>query len=67
MLRRVEPQLAFAGGRGPEDDAMESASRVLGAGKATLEDLMRERLRATIQTIVDEELKVALRGATPFQ
>ncbi len=42
---------------------MESDSRVLGAGKATLEDLMRERIRATIESIVDEELEAALGAA----
>ncbi|MHB8381413.1 MAG: IS256 family transposase [Candidatus Binataceae bacterium] len=42
---------------------MESDSRDLGAGKATLEDLMRERIRATIEAIVDEELEAALGAA----
>jgi len=42
---------------------MESDSRVSGAGKATLEDLMRERIRATIESIVDEELAAALGAA----
>jgi putative transposase len=42
---------------------MESDSRVSGAGKATLEDLMRERIRATIESIVDEELEAALGAA----
>ncbi len=42
---------------------MESDSRVLGAGKAPLEDLMRERIRATIEAIVDEELEAALGAA----
>ncbi|MGH6852039.1 MAG: IS256 family transposase [Methylocella sp.] len=39
---------------------MASDSRVLGVGKATLEELMRERIRATIEAIVDEELEAAL-------
>jgi len=42
---------------------MESDSRVGGAEKATLEALMRERIRATIEAIVDEEL-VSARGAS---
>ena len=63
MIRRVEPQLAPAFRRVPVDDAMESDSRVSGAGKATLEDLMRERIRATIESIVDEELAAALGAA----
>src|SRR5579863_2447638 len=42
---------------------MESDSRDGGAGKATLEGLMRERIRATIETIVDEELEAALGAA----
>src|SRR6202162_435567 len=45
---------------------MESDSRVGGAGKATLEGLMRERIRATIESLVDEELAAAL-GATRSQ
>ncbi|MDO8431933.1 MAG: hypothetical protein Q7S58_05920, partial [Candidatus Binatus sp.] len=63
MIRRVEPQLAPAWRRVPEDDAMESDSRSGGEGKATLEALMRERIRATIETIVDEELGAALGAA----
>ena len=39
---------------------MESDSRVGRAEKATLEALMRERIRATIEAIVDEELVAAL-------
>ena len=42
---------------------MESNSRDLGAGKATLEGLMRERIRAMIEAIVDEELEAALGAA----
>jgi hypothetical protein len=42
---------------------MESDSKVDGAGKATLEDLMREWIRATIEAIVDEELEAALGAA----
>ena len=39
---------------------MASDSRVGGAEKATLEGLMRERIRATIEAIVEEELVAAL-------
>src|ERR1700741_3658754 len=45
-----------------EDDAMETDSRSLARGEGTLE----ERMRATIEAIVDEELKGAL-GAAPSQ
>jgi putative transposase len=39
---------------------MEMDSRSGGAGKGSLEELMRERIRATIEAIVDEELEGAL-------
>ena len=39
---------------------MEMDSRSGGAGKGSLEELMRERIRATIEAIVDEELEAAL-------
>ncbi|MGC1811611.1 MAG: transposase, partial [Candidatus Binataceae bacterium] len=42
---------------------MASDSRVSGAGKATLEELMRGRIRATIESLVDEELEAALGAA----
>ena len=42
---------------------MESDSRSGGPGKGTLEELMRERIRATIESIVDEELEAALGAA----
>jgi putative transposase len=42
---------------------MESDSRSGGQGKGALEELMRERIRATIETIVDEELEAALGAA----
>jgi putative transposase len=42
---------------------MASDSRSLGRGEGTLEELMRERIRATIETIVDEELAAALGAA----
>jgi putative transposase len=42
---------------------MASDSRVLGERKAPLEDLMRERIRETIEAIVDEELEAALGAA----
>jgi transposase-like protein len=45
---------------------MESDSRSLARGEGTLEELIRERIRATIEAIVDEELKGAL-GAAPSQ
>ena len=38
---------------------MEMDSRSEGAGKGCLEELMRERIRATIEAIVDEELEAA--------
>ena len=44
----------------PEDDAMEMDSRSGEAGKGSLEELMRERIRATIEAIVEEELEAAL-------
>ena len=42
---------------------MERDSRVGWQGKGALEELMRERIRATIETIVDEELEAALGAA----
>ena len=45
---------------------MESDSRSLVGGEGRLEELMRERIRATVEAIVDEELKGAL-GAAPAQ
>ena len=45
---------------------MESDSRSSVRGEGTLEELMRERIRATIEAIVDEELKGAL-GVAPSQ
>ena len=45
---------------------MESDSRSGGPGKGALEEVMRERIRATIESIVDEELEAAL-GATRSQ
>jgi putative transposase len=42
---------------------MQSDSRSLGRGEGTLEELLRERIRATIETIVDEELEAALGAA----
>jgi transposase-like protein len=47
----------------PEDDAMETDSRSEWQGNGTLEELMRERIRATIETIVEEELDGALGAA----
>ena len=49
----------------PEDDAMERDSRSGWQGKGALEELMRERIRATIETIVDEELEAGLGAASP--
>ena len=45
---------------------MKSDSRSSVGGEGTLEELMRTRVRATIEAIVDEELKGAL-GAAPSQ
>jgi transposase-like protein len=42
---------------------MESDSRGWSPGEGTLEELVRERIRATIETIVDEELEAALGAA----
>ena len=42
---------------------MESDSRSLVRGEGSLEGLMRERIRATIETIIDEELEAALGAA----
>jgi putative transposase len=42
---------------------MESDSRSGGQGKGALEELLRERIRATIESIVEEELKGALGAA----
>ena len=42
---------------------MESDSRSGGRGEGALEELMRERIRATIESIVDEELEAALGAA----
>ena len=42
---------------------MESGSRSGGQGEGALEKLMRERIEATIETIVDEELEAALGAA----
>jgi putative transposase len=39
---------------------MEMDSRSGGAGKGSLEELMRERIRATIEAILDEELEAVL-------
>ena len=42
---------------------MDSGSRSGGQGEGALEELMRERIEATIETIVDEELEAALGAA----
>src|SRR6202166_1089805 len=42
---------------------MESDSRSGGPGKGALEEVMRERIRATIESIIDEELEGALGAA----
>jgi putative transposase len=42
---------------------MESDSRSGGQGEGTLEELIRERIRAIIETMVDEELEAALGAA----
>jgi len=46
-----------------QDDATEMGSRSGWQGKGTLEELMRERIRATIESIIDEELEGALGAA----
>ena len=60
-IRRVEPQLAPTWRRVPEDDARASDSRSVGPGKGAREELMRERIGVTIESIVDEELEAARR------
>src|ERR1700688_424428 len=45
---------------------MESDSRSGGPGRGALEEVMRERIRVTIESIVDEELESAL-GAAPSE
>jgi putative transposase len=45
---------------------MERDSRSGWQGKGALEELMRERIRGTIEAIVEEELEAAL-GAAPSQ
>jgi putative transposase len=63
---------APAGKRGPEDDAMDRDSRkrvVEGSQRFdadTIEREIRERIRATIEVIVEEELEATL-GAKPSQ
>ena len=47
----------------PEDDAIERDSRSGGQGKGALEELPRERIRAAIEAIVNEELEAALGAA----
>ena len=42
---------------------METDSRSGWQGKGALEDLLRERIRATIETIIEEELEAALGAA----
>jgi transposase-like protein len=42
---------------------METDSRSGGSGKGALEDLLRERIRATIEVIIEEELEAALGAA----
>ena len=49
--------------RVPEDDAVERDSRSRWVGKGALEELMRERIRGTIEAIVEEELEEALGAA----
>jgi len=47
----------------PEDDVTESDSSSGWQGKGVLEELIRERIRTTIESIIDEELVVALGAA----
>ena len=67
IIRRVDPQLAPAGRRGPEDDAMGSDSRKglqgEGLGPDAIEIVMRERIREMIEVLVAEELDAALGAA----
>ena len=49
--------------RVPEDDAVERDSRSRWVGQGALEELMRERIRGTIEAIVEEELEEALGAA----
>jgi hypothetical protein len=72
ILRRVDPKLAPAWRRGPEDDAMGSDSRsrlsgegAEGFGPDAIETMIRERIRATIEVLIDEELEAALGAAAP--
>jgi putative transposase len=70
ILRRVDPKLAPAWRRVPEDDAMGSDSRsrlsgegAEGFGPDAIETMIRERIRATIEMLIDEELEAALGAA----
>gem|GEM_PF-6126244 len=51
-----------AGRRVPEDDALEMDGGSGRAGKGSLEELMQERIRVTIEALVDEESEAALGG-----
>ena len=51
------------GGGVAEDDGMESDNRSARLGKGALEELMRERIQSSIESIVDEELEAALGAA----
>ena len=62
-IRRVEPQLAPANERVPEDGAVERDSRSRWIGKGALGELMRERIRGTIEALVQEELEEVLGAA----
>ena len=63
MIRPVKRNSRPLGGQVPEDDAMQSDSRSVRRGEGGLEELMRERIRATIETITDEEFAAALGAA----
>jgi transposase-like protein len=67
IIRRVNPELAPACRRVPEEDAMGSDSRKRlrgeGFGPDSIEQAMRERIRETIEALVEEELEIALGAA----
>jgi putative transposase len=67
IIRQVDPQLAPAGRRVPEGDAMgrNSRERLEGEtfGPDSIEQVMRERIRETIEVLIEEELEAALGAA----
>ena len=67
IIRQVDPKLAPAWRRVPEGDAMGRDSRERGEEEAfgpdSIESVMRERIRATIEVLVEQELEAALGAA----